>query len=243
VAKIWRRHLEDSGSRARVYDANQNPVADRIPVVFSVTPDNVATIDPGYTGNDIGGGATQGVAYGYLFYNSVNTFAPVTITAQVQTPNGVIHGERQTIYLFSAVRFRWWPIRRPFRSLDDHGQRMGLADTCTIRVWATVTDGHGVLINGAPVLFSTDRGHFYWKNMRLGGRFTSFFPDVVRRLSGLVDQENNEERGVGTVYLRGWMNDFFLDDFALETTVHLGAQVEGYEDVVAQPATVTMTRR
>jgi len=71
---------------ARVWDIHRNPVADRIPVVFTVDPE-IANIAPGYTGNDgVSGNATQGLAYAALIYNSINTFDPINISAEITTP-------------------------------------------------------------------------------------------------------------------------------------------------------------
>jgi len=220
---------------ARVWDVHRNPVADRIPVVFTVDP-QIATIDPGFTGNDIGQGVTIGIAYSWLRYHSVNTFDPITISAEVQAPDGLITGERAHSL----------PLQDGVLSLQLDPQnwmfdRQRPNDTCLVRVWAILTDGHQITINNAPILFRTDRARYYWKNLRLNGRYIPFFPEVARRFTGLVNQENNEPRGTATVYLRGVMNDFYLDDFTLEVTVHCEAAVEGY-DVAADPAFLFCTR-
>jgi len=219
---------------ARVYDSQGNSVADEVPVTFSVDP-QIATIDPGFTGNDIGMGATQGIAYSWLRYHSSNTFAPITITAEVQTDDSAITASRAWVL----------PLQRGQIELNaDPGSwmfdRARPNDTCLVKVWAIVTDGHGVTINGAPVLFRTDRARFYWQNLRIN-RYVPFFPAPARRFTGLVNNENNEERGVATVYLRGIMDDFYLDAFTLEVMVHVEVAIEGY-DVGANGVNVRMTR-
>jgi len=220
---------------ARVWDVHRNPVADRIPVVFTVDP-QIATIDPGFTGNDIGDGVTNGIAYSWLRYHSTNTFDPITISAEVQAPDGLIIGEKAHIL----------PLQDGILALQVDPQnwmfdRARPNDTCLVRVWAILTDGHQILIDDAPILFRTDRARFYWKNLRLNGRYIPFFPEVARRFTGLQNQENNEPRGTATVYLRGIMDDFYLDAFTLEVTVHVEAAVEGYE-VSADPAFIFCTR-
>jgi len=220
---------------ARVWDVHRNPVADRVPVVFTVDP-QIATIDPGATGNDIGQGITVGIAYSYLRYHSVNTFDPITISAEVQVENGQISADRAHVL----------PLQDGVLSLTVDPQnwmfdRARANDTCLIRCTAILTDGHQININGGPILFRTDRARYYWRNLRLQGRYIPFFPELARRFTGLVNNENNEENGHATVYLRGVMDDFYLDAFTLEVTVHCEANVEGY-DVAADPAFVFMTR-
>ena len=69
-----------------------------------------------------------------------------------------------------------------------------------------------------------------------------FFPDASRKFTGIVDRQNNEPPGVATVYLRAEEADIFLDPFTLEVTVQINANVEGYNDVQADPGFVFFTR-
>lgn len=222
---------------AHVWDVHRNPVADEIPVIFTVDP-QVAVIDPGYTGNENRNGETSpGVAYSMLRYHSLNTFSPITISAEIVVPAGSIVADLATVLPLQRGRV--------LLNVDPESWMMDRDrpnDSCLIRVWATVLDGHDVSINDAPVIFTTSRGRLYWKNLRLNGRYIPFFPEVVRRFTGLVNQENNEPRGVATVYLRAPMEDIFLDPFTLEYTVRVNAQVEGYDDAVADPVSIFFTR-
>jgi hypothetical protein len=220
---------------ARVYDAHLNPVANNIPVGFTVIPDDIATIDPGFTGNDIGAGATQGLAYAFLYYHSVKTFEPFTIQAEVQVANGQITAQRQHKLPLQDGTLEL--NVDPQNWMFDRGRP---DDTCLVRVWVVLQDGHQINIDNGPILFRTDRARFFWRN-QVGGRYTQFFPEPARKYTGVVNQNHNEPNGVATVYLRGKMADFYLDDFTLEVTVHIEASVEGY-DVTADPGFLFCTR-
>jgi len=220
---------------ARVFDSHLNPVANNIPVGFTVIPDDIATIDPGFTGNDIGAGATNGLAYSWLYYHSVKTFEPFTIQAEVQVANGQIVAQRQHLLpmqdgtLELNVDPQNWMFNRDRPN-----------DVARVRTWVVLQDGHQININNGPILFRTDRARFYWLN-QVGAVYTAFFPNVARKYTGVVNQNHNEPPGVATVYLQGVMNDFYLDEFTLEVTVHLEASVEGY-DVTADPGFLFCTR-
>jgi len=222
---------------ARVYDIHQNPVADNIPVVFTVTPD-IATITPGYTGNEGATGASEpGLAYADMFYQSAVTFSPITITAEVVTPTGEISGSKEHIL----------PLQDGVLELHIDPQnwmfdRNRLEDICNVRIWVVLKDGHLALINNAPILFSSSRGKFSWYNFR-NRQYSQFFPDPARKLTGVVDAENEEEPGQATVYIRGVMNEFFLDDLSVSADVQIQAAVEGYDEVRTDPGFIYMTRR
>ncbi|MFN3820856.1 MAG: invasin domain 3-containing protein, partial [bacterium] len=221
---------------ARVWDIHRNPVANNIPVVFTVDPE-IANISPGHTGNQGRiGNPTPGLAYADMVYNSVNTFDDIVIMAEVQTIGGQITGQREHIL----------PLQDGVLTLNVDPQnwmfdRNRPNDLCNIRVWAILVDGHQILINGGPILFTSNRGRFWWYDFQ-GRRYVEFFPEPARKITGLVDARNNEQRGHATVFLRGVMDDFFLDPFTLEVTVQINAVVEGYQDVQADPAFVYMTR-
>ncbi|MBM3325644.1 MAG: hypothetical protein FJY65_01490, partial [Calditrichaeota bacterium] len=80
---------------ARVWDIHRNPVANNIPVVFTVDP-QIATISAGLTGNrSRAWNSIPGVAFADLIYHSVNTFDEITISAEVHTTGGMITGTRE----------------------------------------------------------------------------------------------------------------------------------------------------
>ncbi|MCF7811325.1 Ig-like domain-containing protein [bacterium] len=227
---------------ARVFDVYMNPVSDSIPVVFSC--DSVAQIGAGFTGNESDGGqVTPGVAYAQMSYNSENTFDTLTIVAEVNSPNGIKTGSRKAaLPLQSGVMVL---------QVDPQNWMIDFDPEAVFTVWVELRDGHGVLINNAPVLFNSSRAHFWWYDYRPGRTrfviydYLSVPPEPVRKFTGwnLPDHpEHRERRGQATVYLRGEMADFFLDPVTPEVNVQIGALVEGYDDVIADPVIVVITR-
>ncbi|NQU05652.1 MAG: Ig-like domain-containing protein, partial [Calditrichaeota bacterium] len=227
---------------ARVFDRYMNPVADSIPVVFSC--DSVATVEAGFTGNESSGGVvTRGVAFAPLTYNSEDTFDTLTITADVNSPEGVIHGERKAAL----------PLQEGLMVLhvDPQNWMIDRDPDAVFTVWVELRDGHEVLINNAPILFFSSRGIYYWYDYRPGRtRFEMFDyldepPEPVRKFTGWnlpEHQEHREQPGQATVFLLGEEMDFFLDGVTPEVNVQIGAVVEGYDDVIADPVIVVITR-
>ncbi len=149
---------------ARVYDIFHNPVVDRIPVLFSIGEDDIASIEAGYTGNrGLISDPTPGVAFTRLTYNGRRTFQPVTIIASVQTEEGDSIG--------STVR-SVLPLQQGSLSINiDPSNWMfegGEDDTCEILVWANCQDGHNTMIDEAPIIFSTSRGRLYPTDNEVG---------------------------------------------------------------------------
>jgi len=221
---------------AKLMDLYRNPVADGLEVNFTFDPP-VVFAETAVTGNNIGEGATPGFAYSWLFYHSFNTGEQIRVKAEVEVSAGEFLSTEQDFVL---------PLQEGFLTLTADPQNWEFDpdqpnDTCLIEITAVLTDGHGVAINNMPVLFRSDRAQFYWRNGRLNGRFMPFFPEVPRKYTGVVNEEMNEPRGTATVYLRGVMNDIFLDAFEHQAEVHLEAYIEGYE-VAADPVSVNFTR-
>ncbi|MBM3328875.1 MAG: hypothetical protein FJY67_05285 [Calditrichaeota bacterium] len=222
---------------ARVFDLYRNPVADGIPVVFTVDP-QIASVTSGYTGNLGSAGTSEpGLAYADLFYQSTQTFSGIRITATVATPGGRITGQKDhTLPLQSGVlELNIDPGNWRF----DMGDRQAL---CNIRCWVVLRDGHGAPINNAPILFLTDNGRFWWLNNQTRN-FVLFYPQTVRKLTGVVDQLHNESPGQATVYLRSTQWELFLDEITPAEDAQITASVEGYDDVEANPKFVIFTRR
>lgn len=209
------------------YDASSNPASGEYPVTLSIQPEGIATITPARL--------IDGRATATLSYPSSSTFSPCEVTASIVVPNRTLSAELQL----------GLPLQRGFLSLavDPANwlfDRQRPDDTCLVRVWATLRDGHDEVINNAPILFTTDRARYFWRN-QVGGRYTMFFPEPARKYTGVQNQNHNELPGVATVYLRGKMADFYLDDFTLEVTVQLGAHVDG-TDIYADPVRFFCTR-
>lgn len=221
---------------ARVYDLYRNPVANNIPVTFTVEPD-IATIHPGHTGN--GDTPVQGLAYAPMQYNSNNTLDTLTITAYVETQDGRRQGERTV-----ALPLQEGQLQLNISPVNWMFDRARPNDLCNIRVWVVLQDGHQVLVNNGPVLFTTTRAWFYWRDYR--GQYREYAPpEPAIKYTGWRPPKHpndNEEDGVATVYLRGIMDQFFLDPYTLEVTVQIDASVVGYDDVAADPGFVFMTR-
>ncbi|MCF7810038.1 Ig-like domain-containing protein [bacterium] len=227
---------------ARISDRFMNPVADSIPVVFSC--DSVAQIGAGFTGNENRHGqSTRGVAIGQLTYQSENTFNEITIVAEINSPSGIKTGERRITL----------PLQRGVLTLDvSPGNWMIDRDPDAIfTCQAELRDGHGIQINNAPVIFNASRGIFYWFDYRPGRtRYVMYDyleqpPEPAIKYTGwnLPDHpEHREEPGQATTYLMGEEEDFFFDLATPEINLQVNARVVGYDDVMADPVIITVTR-
>ncbi len=170
-----------------------------------------------------------------IVYNSVNTFDPFTIEIWTDEEYGWLHVEREFVF----------PLVDGLLELNvDPGNYMIEDDedleNAIVRCWVVLTDGHQIRINNAPILFTTNRARFWWRDFATD-EYEQFFPDPARMLTGLVNEHHNEEPGMATVYLREFVLDWW-DPFTLELTVQVNACVEGYGDVQADPAFVFITR-
>ncbi|MBM3329064.1 MAG: hypothetical protein FJY67_06265 [Calditrichaeota bacterium] len=209
---------------ARVWDLHRNPTSSNAVVVFTVDPP-IATIEAAPIEN--------GVVLTWLVYHSQNTFQDITIAAEVNTPGGLVTGEMHM--KLPLQRGRLELAADPGNWMIDDNPNL------LVRVWATLVDGHGVLINKAPIRFTTTRSRYWWYDLQ-ARNYREFFPDRAIKLTGVVDARNNEPDGVATVFLRGTIDDFFLDPFTLEVSVRLDAVVDGYEEAYARPVTILVSR-
>ncbi len=217
-----------------VWDETESPVADGVMINFELDAD-IGIIHPAVTGNQNRRGASEpGMAHSRFIYQSQQTFNSTVITATIQTPRGNIVEEFEfTLPLQQGeLMLNVDPANWMFNEDNDQAD---------IRVWAILRDGHGVLINNAPILFTSNRARLWWKDIS-NDRFVEFFPDPARKFTGVEDRQNDEPPGTATVYLRAEMEDIFLDPFSLEQQVRIEAVLEGYDDVVAQPRFVLFTR-
>lgn len=219
---------------ARVWDIHRNPVSDRIPVVFTVEPE-IANIDNGFTGN-IGrnGESVQGLAFSNLIYLSSVTFRELEISAEVATERGLIIGSLD--YTLPLQEGQLELSVNPANWMFEEER-----ETAEIECRATLTDGHGIRINNAPILFTTTRARLWWRDTATG-RLIEFFPDPAIKMSGIDDQHNSEPPGTSTVYLVAEEEDIFIAGDILETIVQVNARVNGL-NVNADPQFVFFTRR
>jgi len=218
---------------ARIWDRYRNPVSDRIPVWFTVEP-QVANIDPAFTGNENRAGEIiPGMAFTNLVYQSRNTFRAIEISALVHTEDGEIEAHRDHIL----------PLQEGTLELNvDPANWMFDVDReiAEIRCWVTLNDGQALPLNGAPILFSSNRAAFGWRDPN--DQMRMFYPDPVRMITGLRDQLHDEEPGQATVFLVAEEGEIFLDPFGNEMTVQIDAYVEGFQDVSARPQFIFFTR-
>ncbi|MBT3234252.1 MAG: hypothetical protein HN356_15755 [Calditrichaeota bacterium] len=220
---------------ARVWDLHRNPVADGIPAVFTCEPE-IATIGTGYTGNkNRKGESIPGVAFAELVYHSVNTFDPIEISCDFQTDRGLIMNSREAILPLQDGRLDF--------NIDPGNWHFGQGDDPTfIKCWVVLTDGHGTLINNAPILFTTSKSRFYWSNF-IRGTYEPFYPEPAIKYTSVPDPGRNDiEYGRATVYLMGEEQEFFFDPFELRTEVELEAKVLGYESETKKTRALVVTR-
>ncbi len=218
---------------AQVMDQYRANVQDGTVVSFRVDP--IGSIE--------GHGVTnRGSASVDLTYQSENTFDEITVTAYLLTEDDSISSE---------LTFQL-PLQRGELELHVDPENMMVEgnEMYDFRVWAILRDGHGVVINNAPILFHANRARFYYDRGGINRpNFEQFAPDPVRRFTGPGNDGNlnaraydDDPNGNAVVWLRGEEADFFLDPFTQEMTVQIEASVEGFNDVVAEPEFVFITR-
>ncbi len=217
----------------RVWDVYGNPVRDGIPVTFA--PIENLAVQPAVTGNQNRyGETTPGTAYSRLVFNGEDAFREIELTARAPSRAGEIVRTREFVL----------PLQRGQLTLNvDPANWMFNEDNpdAVIRIWCTLRDGHGTLINDAPILFRTERGRLYWKDFS-NDEYIEFYPNPARRFTGIVDRQNLENPGQATVYLLTEVDDIYLDPFTLEVLIQIDAEVEGYDDVFAEPEFILFTR-
>ncbi len=217
-----------------VSDINQRPFDGELPVTFVFVPD-IATMESVTTGNpDWEGNCRPGRANATLVYHGSESLAHFELTTSIRTPLGEVNNTTEhTLPLQKGeLELNIDPANWMFRE----GQE--IAD---IRVWAVLNDGQGVPINNVPILFTSTRARFWWMDLSTG-RYIMFFPGVSRKLTGIVDRQNNEESGTATVYLRAMEPDIFLDRFGPDVQVFINATVEGHDDISVEPGIIWFTR-
>ena len=230
---------------ALVHDVMLEPVREGIPVRFSLDPDEVATIEHAVTGNrNLRGESTRGVAYTLLTYRSRATFDTLTILATIETEERDLVAER--LYILPLQRGVLTLSVSPANWMIDEYPR------ANFRCVAELRDGHGVLINNAPVIFGSGRGYFLWYD-HVRGDYVEFRihddpPEPFIKFTGWhiswgqAYARHREQPGQATVFLQGVESDFFLDPVTPEVRVQIDAHIQGYDDVMAEPRIVVVTR-
>lgn len=216
-----------------VWDEYRNPIQDGIPVSLFLS--ERGAIEPVLTGNQNRRGESYpGIAFAMITYASEATFNEVLITARAQGREELITAEHEFLYPLQHGELLLHVDPENWMFIEDR-------EEAEHRVWAILTDGHGVSINNAPILFTANRGGFWWLDQR-NNEMTEFFPDPVRKFTGIWDDIHNEEDGVATVFLLAEDDDIFLDPFTLEVRVMITAVVEDYFNVSSERF-IQFTRR
>ena len=178
---------------------------------FIVEPDDVV-VDPVRT--------RDGFAETWLTFSAERTLETVRVTARAEAVDGRIEESIEVVLpLFEGqLDLNIEPLVWEF-------DRERPNEVCNIQIRAQLLDGFDNPINNAVILFETSRGRFHWFD-RQQDRFIAFDDGEARLLTGVRDERREEEPGCATVFLRGVMDDFFLDPFTLEVCVEVQAQFE-----------------
>ncbi len=203
----WRLEMQ-----GRAWDRYRNPISRYEQVSFGVEPEIAEIVEVDFE---------RGI-FAYLIYASEHTFEEVQITVRIQTNQGVL--EETIDYILPLVdgilELNVDPANWMFEDEDD---------VCEIRCWVNLCDGHDVLIDNAPILFTTNRGRLSWRDEE--GEYRRFFPDPAIRHTG-----GGEERdGEATVWLAAEYWEIIDPWWPAEVTVQFNAVVIGYDDVQADP--------
>jgi hypothetical protein len=238
----WENDARDAGGgsweipiSAQITDRNRNRVRRETTASFRVSP--VGSIESHCITNG-------GLAVVDLSYLSENTFDEVTVSAYLLTEDDSISAE---------LTFQL-PLQRGELELhaDPENGMVEGEEMLDFRVWGILRDGHGVMINNAPILFGSNRGQFYYDRGGINRpNLEPFAPSPSRRLTGEENDgdtpnermQDDDPNGNAVVWLRGNVGGFFLDPFTLEVTIQIQARVEGYNDIFADPVFVFITRR
>ncbi|MBI5059604.1 hypothetical protein HZB60_07495 [candidate division KSB1 bacterium] len=204
---------------ALVLDQYNNAVRCSVAVFFEVDPDTAQILSANVIvcNADKNGDHRPGVAYTILRYNSQATFETISITARTAAPGAV-----------SATELFTLPMQEPLLDLIctpnawHYGQR---TDPSQIQCVAMVQDGNSVPINGATVVFTTQRG--------------AFFPTATGG-SEIINGRRNTGPVANPLFLNGqafvWLRAFeqyvFASPLETERTVEVRAEVEGYGEAV-----------
>jgi hypothetical protein len=197
---------------ALVVDQQQNPVRCGVAVFFDVFPPSTAEIlsrNVVTCNYDMNGDSADGVAYTTLRYLSPQTFNTISINAR--TANSIS----------TSIQFEL-PLQDGQLDLNcapgswHFGQ---LGSPCNIMCVATVQDGHDVLINGAYVYFTAQRGLL----------FESFHTNTPTELAtSYATTGVNAPSGQAILWLNSAEDDIFPAPDIPEISGEVSAEVVGY---------------
>ncbi len=213
---------------AQAWDLHLNPIEDGVRVSFYL---NGVLSQHSVVGNaGHFGGPEPGRAYVLINYNSADTFDEYTLSAQINTDQGAVEDAIviRLPLLDGELDLNIDPANWHFNEENEVSE---------IRIWVILRDGHQILINNGVINFTSQRGNLFWFNEQ-----SQEFERGGRRVTGLVDDENEEQPGQATVYLRATEEEIFQNPNVAETTVRVMARLEGYEDIVVE-GNVLFTRQ
>lgn len=206
---------------ATLTDVNGNPVADGIPVQFSLGGE-IGHIVNGFTGNaPMEGNPTPGVAYSVLRYHSQYTNEQTTVTASCFVPDGTVEDSYQMTL----------PIQEATGSLivspsnfnyDQHVPNPGYTQ---MLMQVHVRDGHDHPIANQLVHFSLQFGRVY-------------DTDVLLPQNEQMPYAYTDENGVAERWLLITRTEGFPDPASPVNTCTLSVEVVGVEDTEIEPFTV-----
>ena len=177
----------------------------------------------------------NGTAQTWLTFPSELALQSVTVTAVVEAVDGRV--EQQFEYILPILEGQ---LALEVAPMGWEFDRRRPNDICSFRIMTELTDGYETPVNDAAVLFEVNRGNLYWFD-RQQEDFIAFQDEVGRMITGLQDDRHEEEPGCATAFLRGVMEDFYLDPFTLEVLVPITVSLENF-DVEADPVIIQFMR-
>ena len=211
---------------ADVRDRLGNPVADGTFVFFSLD----GGIGDIRSGNTVDGRVTVA-----LSYTSPDTFEPVTVTGTLQNGDEEISADISFDLPLQegAIEANAGPRNWLFE--EDR-------EIAEIVIWVTLTDGNRQDINNGLIQFSTDFGALYWLDHE-NDELVRFIRGRAEMLTGIRDENHDEEPGQATIYLIAEEDDIFDDPFVAEMIVTVEIILDGYEEEINDEVEITFTRR
>ncbi len=219
-------------------DHEGNPAPDGTPInlIYEREPhiEYDLILNPALVGNENRNGETlPGTAFTTLTYHSLDSYKNIWLV--------IIQGELND-GLEARILFKL-PLQQGELSLTAEPVEWFFNDPETpsnIRIQAVLTDGQDYHINGVPVLFSSNRPFFYWKDNT--NSYVPFFPDPAVWDTGLSDGVNCIEDGTATIYLRADEQEIFEEILENRNNVVINAILEDDVTVTAQPVEVLFRR-
>ncbi len=223
---------------ALALDAAGSPAREGTLVTFSIEPAIASITESAYVGNSspFEGISTPGVAFATLTFPSEATNDSVNIRADITLDDG-----GAVTRTLESIRL---PLQQPAVQLNADPQNFTFWDDMTepaFDVQLSLTDGHGVAINGQEVRFYTNTGVYY--------RTSNALPFYAGNsaLTGPVDlyapYHDADAPGVAQRYLIVTFYEAFPDPRITASEVLVQARVIGFDSLFIQPITISLTHQ